>query len=538
MRSKLTLCIILIVMTVAASVYCAASELENPEALNSLGFQSRYVDIDLDEFLADKVESLYLSDIDENGVFISLSAGSDLDVYDEAKIIDGNYLIGYDGELYEEPALFYNGIAAVCVDGKYGYIDENYSWIVQPVYDFASDFKNGYGVAYKDGYSYIFSESGECVYRFNGRVYGSIFENGYSLIYKDGRGYILDTDFNEARIEPLDYPTDGVYELISENGTIVFYKEWEKSEDGIRNVYKQEYCIIGRDGKIKYRYVCDATDVERDIEQHWPSWLSVLSSGVVVIGDMAADNITVVDPEGAVLAERDGLDGFNWNMESIGSYVLFGDKIYDESLNDVFTLILENGEFIPSSDYMISYLGDAEFIESNGEVAAYMIGTDQRIDEASNVLFYGLDGMLVLYRSGVVLNDTPNLVDASRIPDHVDNSAISAYLNGNRLAFDKPPITENDRTLVPMRAIFEALEADVKWENDTNTATAVKDGTTISITIDSDVMYKNGEAIQLDAPARLIDDGYTFVPLRAVSEALDCDVQWNEEQQRVDITSD
>ena len=51
MRSKLTLCIILIVMTVAASAYCAASELENPEALNSLGFQSRYVDIDLDEFL-------------------------------------------------------------------------------------------------------------------------------------------------------------------------------------------------------------------------------------------------------------------------------------------------------------------------------------------------------------------------------------------------------------------------------------------------------------------------------------------------------
>ena len=51
-------------------------------------------------------------------------------------------------------------------------------------------------------------------------------------------------------------------------------------------------------------------------------------------------------------------------------------------------------------------------------------------------------------------------------------------------------------------------------------------------------MYKNGEAIQLDAPARLIDDGYTFVPLRAVSEALDCDVQWNEEQQRIDILSD
>ena len=117
------------------------------------------------------------------------------------------------------------------------------------------------------------------------------------------------------------------------------------------------------------------------------------------------------------------------------------------------------------------------------------------------------------------------------------NGEITVYLNNEKLTFEKYPITENDRTLVPMRTIFEVLEAEVAWDNDTNTATAIKDGATISITIDSDVMYKNGEAVQLDAPARLIDDGYTFVPLRAVSEALDCDVQWNEDLQRVDITT-
>ena len=122
------------------------------------------------------------------------------------------------------------------------------------------------------------------------------------------------------------------------------------------------------------------------------------------------------------------------------------------------------------------------------------------------------------------------------IPQYIPEE-ITVHLNNEKLIFYKPPITENDRTLVPMRAIFEELEAEVTWDNDTNTATAVKDGTTISITIDSDVMCKNGESIQLDAPARLIDDGYTFVPLRAVSEALDCVVQWNEDLQRVDITT-
>ena len=130
----------------------------------------------------------------------------------------------------------------------------------------------------------------------------------------------------------------------------------------------------------------------------------------------------------------------------------------------------------------------------------------------------------------------PEVIYKDMIPQYIPEE-ITVHLNNEKLIFDKPPITENDRTLVPMRAIFEALEAEVTWDNDTNTATAVKDGTTISITIDSDVMYKNGESIQLDAPARLIDDGYTFVPLRAVSEALDCDVQWNESLQRVDITT-
>ena len=97
------------------------------------------------------------------------------------------------------------------------------------------------------------------------------------------------------------------------------------------------------------------------------------------------------------------------------------------------------------------------------------------------------------------------------------------------------PITEKDRTLVPMRAIFEALGAEVEWENETQTATATKDGITVSVTIDSNRMLKNGEEIELDVPARLVEDSRTLVPLRAISEAFGCQVEWDEELQRVDI---
>ena len=67
---------------------------------------------------------------------------------------------------------------------------------------------------------------------------------------------------------------------------------------------------------------------------------------------------------------------------------------------------------------------------------------------------------------------------------------ITVLLTENKLIFDVDPVTENDRTLVPMRAIFEALGATVTWDETTQTAIAVKDVNTIKITIDSNIMYK------------------------------------------------
>ena len=68
---------------------------------------------------------------------------------------------------------------------------------------------------------------------------------------------------------------------------------------------------------------------------------------------------------------------------------------------------------------------------------------------------------------------------------------ITVFVDGEQINFDVDPVTENDRTLVPMRAIFEALGATVTWDETTQTAIAVKDVNTIKITIDSNIMYKN-----------------------------------------------
>ena len=113
---------------------------------------------------------------------------------------------------------------------------------------------------------------------------------------------------------------------------------------------------------------------------------------------------------------------------------------------------------------------------------------------------------------------------------------ISVFVNGEPLESDVSPIIENERTLVPMRAIFEALGAEVSWDNDTATVTAKKGGDTLSITIGSNILYKNGAATELDVPAKIVDER-TLVPVRAVSESFNAGVDWDGEKQSVLITT-
>lgn len=64
-------------------------------------------------------------------------------------------------------------------------------------------------------------------------------------------------------------------------------------------------------------------------------------------------------------------------------------------------------------------------------------------------------------------------------------AAPTVDLDGKQLSFDVQPTIENGRTLVPLRAIFEAMGANVDWNQSTQTATATKDGTTVKLTIGS-----------------------------------------------------
>ncbi|MBR3942044.1 MAG: copper amine oxidase N-terminal domain-containing protein [Clostridia bacterium] len=114
-------------------------------------------------------------------------------------------------------------------------------------------------------------------------------------------------------------------------------------------------------------------------------------------------------------------------------------------------------------------------------------------------------------------------------------NGISVYVNGEKLEFDVEPILLNDRTMVPMRKIFETMGAKVEWEDYTNTAHGFKDGKIVSVTVDRPEAYTGEKLVMLDQSPVILNDR-TLVPLRFVSESLGAKVDWVDETQTVNIT--
>lgn len=114
------------------------------------------------------------------------------------------------------------------------------------------------------------------------------------------------------------------------------------------------------------------------------------------------------------------------------------------------------------------------------------------------------------------------------------NAIIKVMLNDEKVLFDVLPTITDGRTLVPLRAIFEALGAKVEWNGETQTITATKDDKTVVLTIGSNEMTVDGETKTLDVSAQIID-GRTLVPVRAISEAFGCSVDWNDAERTVII---
>ena len=110
-------------------------------------------------------------------------------------------------------------------------------------------------------------------------------------------------------------------------------------------------------------------------------------------------------------------------------------------------------------------------------------------------------------------------------------------LDGEEQWLDVAPEISKDRTMLPVRAVAEAAGAEVGWEPSTRTVTVTSAyGDEISLQIGVNQITVNSETTQIDVEPYIKGDR-TYLPVRAVSEALDLDVGWDGSTSTVSLTA-
>lgn len=116
------------------------------------------------------------------------------------------------------------------------------------------------------------------------------------------------------------------------------------------------------------------------------------------------------------------------------------------------------------------------------------------------------------------------------------NPQIKIVIDENELKTNTPSQAINNRTLVPLREIFEAMGAIVNWDRDTKVITAVKGSDEVNLEIGNVHASINGHEVKLDTPALAIK-GVTLVPVRFIAESFGSQVIWDDYDQTVYITT-
>ncbi|SDO22120.1 Copper amine oxidase N-terminal domain-containing protein [Paenibacillus sp. yr247] len=125
----------------------------------------------------------------------------------------------------------------------------------------------------------------------------------------------------------------------------------------------------------------------------------------------------------------------------------------------------------------------------------------------------------------------------SKLYEKTGKTGVKLYVNGDEPVTEVAPFIREGSTLVPFRAISEALKATVTWNGEDRSVTVTSGTTTIKLLIDSKTAYVNGNPVTLDVPAT-IKDSSTVVPVRFVSEALKATVKWEPDTTSVVIYQD
>jgi len=440
--------------------------------------------------------------------------------------IDGNVVVPL---IYEQVHLFSDGLAAVSnTDGKWGFVDRNGNEVVPLIYRQVFSFREGMATVEDNGKFGILDRTGRVIVPIENdwvsgfgkdgiaAVIGDVSVDGSSFfIDRSGTKIITDARFAHDVIgvdtSRVTLATWGVLDhFIEDFAPVIVWLGEPSREVNHRSELPARIAFMNRSGEIVH-----VTDIEYNSSVGETGFLNGIF--YVVIGQELAlfsiqrGNVTFIGMFEGIMPFSEGLAAVRryekWGfIDTDGNMVIpmtfqnafdFSEGLAAVSIDDMWGFIDRSGNIVVPLEFGFAL----SFSEGLAMVTVY----DERVfDSPANPLYY--------MSYGFIKNPLRNLIRVN--------------IDGRYIMFDQNPIIENGRTLVPMRAIFEALDADVYWEAASQTITATRGSDTIVMSIGESEMTRNGRAISLDV-APSIRDGRTLVPVRAIAIALDAEVNWD-----------
>lgn len=113
----------------------------------------------------------------------------------------------------------------------------------------------------------------------------------------------------------------------------------------------------------------------------------------------------------------------------------------------------------------------------------------------------------------------------------------TAVVDGKTVDMPAAPYIRQDRLLVPVRAVADALGCEVAWDAAAGTATLTSEEAVLALTTHSPVMRVNGKPVEMDAAPEIVGSGTMMIPVRYIAEALRCKVAWEASTRTATITA-
>jgi hypothetical protein len=114
------------------------------------------------------------------------------------------------------------------------------------------------------------------------------------------------------------------------------------------------------------------------------------------------------------------------------------------------------------------------------------------------------------------------------------------YVNGKRMEIDSGKsskvVIKNGRTFLPIRAVIEAMGGDVDWRQSDKRVSIYVKNSEINLWIGNKDAKVNGKKMETDVAPYISDSERTMLPLRFIAENLDCEVNWDGLTKQVTIT--